>query len=321
MGCSSSTQADLHPSIYNETILKPKLANGEAAPRPEKRVLPASHLQGDYSQFLVAKHAREKQLKDRQIKLFMAADAMSGRMLEEREMFSLGTRSRATSRDTSRATSPTPTNRRSVQFKDEIHAPPMTPVAEVKSQGSFRRDDSSERLEPREPSKRKHKSKKSNTKKHRKGKKSKKSKHTKSEKDAIESDSEDDNGDSGLENDEAETAETNHVDANENEVIDTVVGVNSGLEETEEVEQVTSKRSSRGKGAAHKHKPTKKGKGSSKHNTHHKDLKPKGVDNSIHSSSKDSGIHVVDGASGLPNAEEVKTTEDIGQEERSDSRI
>ena len=39
----------------------------------------------------------------------ISVQEMSGRLIEEREMLSLGTRSRGTSRNTSRATSPAPT--------------------------------------------------------------------------------------------------------------------------------------------------------------------------------------------------------------------
>lgn len=139
MGCIMSS--DIHPAIYNEIMKSQPKPNGEGTTsktlKPESK---PNHLHGDYSQLQVAKHNLQKGHKDRQIKLFLAADLKSNQLLEEREMLSLGTRSRDTSRNTSRVTSPSQ-NKRKVHIQEDI-VTPMTPVAEDKhSRGSVRRTD------------------------------------------------------------------------------------------------------------------------------------------------------------------------------------
>lgn len=125
MGCGAS----VHPSIYNETH---KL-NGIKPEKPLKmRVFgDPRHLRGDYTQLQYSRHTRNVHNKERQIKLFVAADEMSGRIIEEREMLSLGERSRGTSRNTSRATSPTQTKKTLQNSEEKKMA--MTPVAESRA--------------------------------------------------------------------------------------------------------------------------------------------------------------------------------------------
>ncbi|XP_052220875.1 uncharacterized protein LOC127837663 [Dreissena polymorpha] len=320
MGCGASITQGIHPSIYNETILKQKRANGEVEARPVKADNP-NHLKGDYSQFQVAKHFREKQHKERSIKLFLAADEMSGKLLEEREMLSLGTRSRGTSRNTSRATSPTPTNRRSVQFKEEVQQPPMTPVVEVTSRGSFRsREDDNDDIDEQneqviEKQKRKQKKVKTKTKtKKKKTKTSKKTKKTKKgrrEKQTEGSDDETDD-DSGLEEDSFD-------DNKENEIIDIIATTNNIVDEQSKdrgkkktilkrnINSVEPKDMTQ-EAERPRYSDITDGRGSDQH---HVRVKP------AHSSSKDSGIHDFDGAfaSGMNNVAVSQSAD------RPDSRL
>lgn len=218
MGCGNSSP--VHPAIYNETIGKKQKANGVVKPKPVRESNP-KHLTGDYSQFQVAKHQREKTHKDRQIKVFIAADEMTGRVLEEREMLSLGTRSRGTSRNTSRGTSPTGTKRNQEQRVT------MTPVTEDKlSRGTSLRSETElphhdsapkKKLKTHKHSKSKGKGK---GKKHRKGKKSKRKKD-KSSKDTDDTDNE--NLDSGVDEDENED---DNDDNSDKENIETVMNAN-----------------------------------------------------------------------------------------------
>lgn len=212
MGCSNSTP--VHPSIYNELLKTKPIRNGEIKEKTKVEDIAPNHMRGDYSQFQLAKHNRERHHKERQFKLFMAADEMTGKMIEDREMLSLGTRSRGTSRNTSRATSPSGNKRG--QHSD--HVTPMTPVAEDKlSRGASLRSlkSGSEHTETTPKKKQKHHKQsknKSKTKKHKKGKKSKKGKKIKgkdeSDKEDLDSGMEDEN-DNEEENSEPDSDKEN----------------------------------------------------------------------------------------------------------------
>ncbi|KAL4219462.1 hypothetical protein ACF0H5_022041 [Mactra antiquata] len=257
MGCSSST--NVHPSIYNETIRKQQLANGEMKQTVPPKCINENSLRGDYTQYQLAKHNREKIHKDRQIKIFMAADEMSGKLLEEREMLSLGTRSRGTSRNTSRATSPSNT-RRSVQFKDD-HPNPMTPVAEDKlSRGASLRsiengttglDKENVLHSPKKKHKNhKHSKSKSKNKKNKKSKKSKKGKgkplkeinESDNDEDSGLEDEDDDDGDGDKDNNDEIDKSIDAVKA-ENEITETSESVSENPDTTGASTSVISKRS------------------------------------------------------------------------------
>ncbi|XP_060596920.1 GATOR complex protein WDR24-like [Ruditapes philippinarum] len=204
MGCSNSKT--VHPSIHNERNKGQGHANGQVKENITATETNSRNIKGDYSQYQLAKHNREKQHKQRQIKLFMAADEMAVKVMESREMLSLGTRSRGTSRNTSRATSPT-NNKRNQQQKDDPLVP-MTPVAEDKlSRGtSLRSIDKSQKKKRKSNKQSKGKNK---SKKHRKGKKSKKGKG----KALTTPDNQNSDSDSGLENDTENEAEQDETDS------------------------------------------------------------------------------------------------------------
>lgn len=176
MGCTASSE---HPSIYNERVGKKKEPNGPGI----VPTTPKNPNAGDYSQYQLAKHNRARNQKSHQNQTMMAADQMAERLIEERELLSLGARSRGTSRNTSRTTSPNG-NRRNPHAKTTKEEPaPMTPVAELTRGESLKRLDDhnlegvqNEQTNSQKKIKR-HKTKEK-TKKHkkRKGVKSKKSK-------------------------------------------------------------------------------------------------------------------------------------------------
>lgn len=126
MGCGAS----IHPSIYNETSkangIKPK-----EKPTQPLRAGDPRQLKGDYSQLQVTRHERNMLIKGIRSKTFIAANEMSGKIIEEREMLSLGTRSRGTSRNTSRAASPTQTKKMLQNSEDKKL--PMPPVTESRA--------------------------------------------------------------------------------------------------------------------------------------------------------------------------------------------
>lgn len=144
MGCITST--DVHPAINDETKKSQPKSNGKVKnSKVLKLESKTNHLCGDYAQLQVAKHDLQKRQKDRQIKLFLAADLMSNQLLEEHEMLSLGARSRGTSRNTSRATSPSQ-NKRKFQFQEDI-VTSIAPVIEDKySRGSVRTENAEAHL-------------------------------------------------------------------------------------------------------------------------------------------------------------------------------
>lgn len=53
---------------------KHQVSNGEIKEKIPIEEIKLNNLKGDYSQFQLAKHNREKHHKERQLKLFMAAD-------------------------------------------------------------------------------------------------------------------------------------------------------------------------------------------------------------------------------------------------------
>jgi hypothetical protein len=57
-------------------------ANGQVKENITATETNSRHIKGDYSQYQLAKHNREKQHKQRQIKLFMAADVSTYYMIQ-----------------------------------------------------------------------------------------------------------------------------------------------------------------------------------------------------------------------------------------------
>ncbi|XP_045192486.2 kinesin-related protein 4-like [Mercenaria mercenaria] len=313
MGCSNSTP--VHPSIYNETIKKQNNANGEIKEKAPIQEVNTKYMKGDFSQYQLAKHNREKHQKERQIKLFQAADEMTGKVMEDREMLSLGTRSRGTSRNTSRATSPT-SNKRNQQQKED-HMVPMTPVAEDKlSRGtSLKSIDTTPKKKHKKDKQSKNKSK---TKKHRKGKKSKKGKGKSSE------EKHDSDSDSGLEDENEDHEE--HSDAEndkENDEVKTVINVTQNENAHNTTEHLSSNTNIKHEGVL----PLKDANSAMSVETPL--VSKRSVrDIKIQSASKDSGI-AESGINEITNQSTETTGTDLEDnnrndgpaEERSDSRI
>ncbi|XP_041370894.1 uncharacterized protein LOC121384530 [Gigantopelta aegis] len=77
-------------------------------------------LRGDVATKVESRNEREKKMKEKQIRITSAAEELCGRILEEKERLSINSRSRETSVNTSRVTSPSGERKKHVQFrKDE----------------------------------------------------------------------------------------------------------------------------------------------------------------------------------------------------------
>ncbi|XP_062571808.1 uncharacterized protein LOC134233798 [Saccostrea cucullata] len=101
MGC---VQSRIFPDVYKDK---------DKTPSNNPNIL-----RGDVSLKFEAKIKREKTLHDKMVSKTFAAEEMSGRIMEERERLSLGTRSRATSGTSSPA--PSNSTRKQVHFKADV---------------------------------------------------------------------------------------------------------------------------------------------------------------------------------------------------------
>ncbi|XP_048777964.1 uncharacterized protein LOC125681790 [Ostrea edulis] len=102
MGC---IQSRIFPDVYKDK---------DQTPTNNPNIL-----RGDVSLKFEAKVKREKSLHDKMVNKTFAAEEMSGKIMEEKERLSLGTRSRATSG----TSSPVPNNsiRKQVHFKTDVN--------------------------------------------------------------------------------------------------------------------------------------------------------------------------------------------------------
>ncbi|XP_070175742.1 uncharacterized protein [Littorina saxatilis] len=93
MGCFPTKISPGYDKIHKE--------KEDEANHKDKKVL-----RGDVTQRYEARKIREEKLRQRQIRITSAAEELSHKVMEERERLSINSKSRATSRTTSRAGSP-----------------------------------------------------------------------------------------------------------------------------------------------------------------------------------------------------------------------
>ncbi|XP_076455144.1 uncharacterized protein LOC143289844 [Babylonia areolata] len=118
MGCFPAKVSPEYHEVSEE--------KGGAKPSPRELKL----LRGDVTQRYEARKMREEKLRQRQLRITSAAEELSSRVMEERETLSINSKSRATSRNTSRAGSPS-LQKKQVTFNTVYNPSPRSEVSQV----------------------------------------------------------------------------------------------------------------------------------------------------------------------------------------------